>query len=163
MLRDGSTCLESNRGFTLMEALIYIFLLSILIVGVFAALFNIVQGMELVRGKVTVQEEGNFILRKIDWALTDVSVISSPLAGPPTGTLKVMKGGNQIDIQPNGDKVEIREGGVGSSFLTLSTDNVKVSNLQFQYISPSGGSPAGVTASFTIDGLPFEITKHIRK
>ena len=96
-----------------------------------------------------------------DW----VQTITTPTASTtPTLNLQVKKyDGNTIYIRLNASKIEIRESINGTTYLPITTDNVKVSNLEFKYLSATGSGPAGITATAIINKIPFTITKYLRK
>ena len=130
---------KKSAGFTLIETLIYIALFTVLMSSAFITAYQLIQGTDVLNAKSVNQEEVNFVLRKINWALTGVETINTPtLSTPYSDTLTVTKyGGNQIDIKLNAGKIELRDGVLGV-FLPITTDNVKVTTLQFQYIKPVG-------------------------
>ena len=61
-----------QRGFTLVEVIIYIALLAFLLGSGVAASFYIVDSAEKNKSDVNAEAEAHFFLRKIEWALTDV-------------------------------------------------------------------------------------------
>ena len=61
---------KKNAGFTLIEVIIYIGLFAIVIGGGMLATYSIIQSTSAGTNQVILQEEANFLLRKIDWALT---------------------------------------------------------------------------------------------
>ena len=61
----------------------------------------------------------------------------------------------------NANKIEINENGVG--YIAITTINVKPTCLEFTDIPAAGSAPPGITATTTIDGKDFSITKYIRK
>lgn len=72
-----------TKGFTLIETLVYLALLSLVFTGLFAAGFAIVESLDAMKTRAIVQEEGNFIMAKLNWAVTNAKsadVIASPLA-----------------------------------------------------------------------------------
>ena len=159
-----------QKGFTLLEVIIYIALFSILIGGAFVAAFQLIDGSRELSVKDTLQDEGNFVMRKISWALTSVdpAVATIPSSGTSPNLRVTKYDGNQIDICLDSNKIKIRQGGGAGScsnpaFLPLTTDNVSVSSLQFDYLTPVGLEPAGITATTIINGVTFTITKYMRK
>ena len=167
----------NNKGFTLLEVIIYIALFSLLMGTAFATAYQLIADSGKLSVKATIQEEGNFVMRKINWALTgitnDIGDITSPqTVSPyaPSDTLSIKKWvlGTKVPVEIEYDAVNfsIAKEGAGPS-LPITTENVKVTNLQFQFIPESGSGPAGITATATItkDGVPFlfTITKYIRK
>ncbi len=150
----------NDRGFTLIETVIYIALLSLLLSGTLLAAYGLLSGADRVNANTTVADEGTFVLRKIEWALSSIKSIDTPLAGTST-TLTVHKTGyarNPITIRWNAARssVEIAEG--AGNALSLTTGNVLVTKLEFKYLSP-----AGIAATAVIDGATFITTKYIRK
>ncbi len=146
--------MKKSRGFTLIETIIYIALFSLLIGTAFITAYQIIDGSSRLNRKNITQEEGNFVLRKINYALTGISSFTNT-----PNTLHTNKyNGNQIDIKLAPTKIKMTESSGPSDFIT--TDNVSVSSLQFTGIA---GTPAGITATVTIDGVNFSITKYLRK
>lgn len=162
-----STDFKKNLGFTLIETVIYIALLGLIMGGTLMATYGLLEGVGSLGSKTVVQGEGNFVLRKLSWAFSDMSVAPTVSGSGCIQTVSVSKTGyakNPIEFQRNAasSSIEIHEGGSGA-YLPLTTENVAVSCLQFQIIPPVGGAPAGVVASTTIDGINFAITKYLRK
>ncbi len=164
-----------NKGFTLIEVIIYIALFSILMGGAYIVAFQLIDNSGKLNTRNTVQGEGNFVMRKLDWALTSVdpSFTTTPSSGT-TSNLRVKKyDGTKVEVCLDSNKIKIHEGTFGSctdpDYLPITTDNiiVKASSLSFQYILASGSGPFGITANFTITSngvdFPFTITKYIRK
>jgi hypothetical protein len=60
-----------NKGFTILEMVIYIALFSIIIGGGMTAAYQIIGGGYADTNHVILQEEANFLMRKIDWAVSD--------------------------------------------------------------------------------------------
>lgn len=157
----------NNRGFTLIEVIIYITLFSLILGSAFVIAYQLIEGSSKLSTKSTVQAEGNFVLRKLNWALTGLDPDSAPVISGSacSQTLSVDKTDpsvDTVDIRLNeidGVKyIEIQENEEG--FNPITTINVLVSCLKF---SPISGTPAGITASFEINGSPFSITKYVRQ
>jgi prepilin-type N-terminal cleavage/methylation domain-containing protein len=166
---------HSSKGFTLIEVIIYIALFSILIGGAFIVAFQLIDSSGKLNAKNTVQSEGNFVMRKLSWALTSVDpgITTTPSLGT-TSNLRVTKyDGTKVEICFDSNKIKIHEGTFSSctdsDYLPITTDNVtvKTGSLNFTFIPATGSGPFGITASFTITqngvDFPFTITKYIRK
>jgi len=149
-----------SRGFTLIEAIIYVGLFGLLIGGSMLSVNQILQASNQVNTKATVQQEEDFVLRKIHWALSGASAISVP---SQTALTVTRYDSNTVNFQLNGTAIEMRESAIGPTYLPITTTNVNVSGLKFTYIPPSGTGPAGLTASTTINGLDASTTIYIRK
>ncbi len=159
--------MKKNTGFTLIEVIIYIGLFSLLLGTAFVACFQLIDGSGKLSTKNTTQEEGNFVMKKFNWALTSINLGSAPIITgsgcnqslsivksdtsitPVVLRLNVISGVRYIEIGKN-----------GGVFYPITTSNVVVSCLKFINIA---GTPSGVTAIATIDGLDFNVTKYIRK
>lgn len=157
-----------QKGFTLLEMMIYVALFSLIMIGSLITAWELIRTSQMTSERVTIEEEGNFVMRKMSWALTGVSSISIPSAlATTTNTLVVNKYGfstNPITIRYNSasSSIEIQEG-TGNPFYPLTTADVSVSGLEFVYREATGLGPTGVVASTTISGIAFTLTKYIRK
>ncbi len=155
-----------TKGFTLIEVVVYIALFSILLGGGFVTAFQLMNGSNKTYINTAIQEEGNFVLKKLEWSLTGLDPANPPsVSGSScTQTLTVTKINhplNPIVVRLNVNTLEISEN--GGAYLPLTTTNVIVSCLKARIISPSGSGPSGVTATTTINGIDFAITKYFRK
>ena len=146
-----------TRGFTLIEVIIYIALFSLLMGTAFVTAYGLIEGTNKLNAKTTVQEEGSFVMRKFNWALTSVSIFSIP---NPNELTLTKYDGNVVNISLSANKIIIKESINGNTPLPITTDNVQVTNLQFQQV---GSNPFGISATATINGTNFIITKYLRK
>ncbi len=143
------------RGFSLIETIIYIALLALLMSGAILVVYQITQSSYLVASKNTTQEEGQFVLRKLEQALvgaSDVSVSGSTLTITrySASTITVgIDGGGDVYLDRNGSLTVADK---------LTTDNVSVDALAF---APHTG-PSGVTVNLTLDGEVFTLTQYVR-
>jgi hypothetical protein len=158
MKKDHKTFLNQNlngQGFTLIETIIYIALFTLLMGAGFSTAFQLIQSGESLNAKTITNSELDFVLRKLDWAMngaSDISVSSNNL-------IITKNGSDSVEIGLNIDsKIYIKENG-GDSIL-LTTDNVKVEDLNFQILS---SAPKGLIASLTIDGISATTTKYLRQ
>lgn len=159
-IAPNMTKYKISSGFTLIETIIYIALLSIIMSGALITSYQLIDGASTLDSKATTQEEGNFVLRKINWALTGAQVIATPIAGCNSALAVSKYDGTSIAIRLSSGKVEISESGVGGAYLPITTENASTTCLKFQLI---GLNPVGITATTTINGIDFVITKYIRK
>jgi len=164
--RDGFTptpkfgvSLQSKRGFTLIEVAVYLGLFAIIMGGVFVVTYQLIEGNERTHSRVLVQEEGNFIQRKLDWALTGATQIIAPTS---TGAvLTIEKDSSTITFSESGGVLEMAEG--AGAPVPLTTDWLTVSGVNFEQVPPSGAEPPAVQATFVIADRTFEFTKYLRK
>lgn len=158
MTRKMMTKTNNQNGFTLIEAILYIGLLSILISGTLLTAYRVMEGSTDISGKFIAQEEANFLLRKIDWALTGISSINVP--SPQTLIVnKVNFSENPITFDLDSGNLRItRDGGTAT---ILNSENILVSDLVFTHINI--GTSEAVKIVFNVNGIPFETIKYIRK
>lgn len=147
-----------TRGFTLIETIVYIALLGLILTGAVVTAYQLAQSSGSVSTNNTLQEEGNFVLMKISWALSGASSFTIPSANELTVT---RYDGTTVEIRLSGTTVEMQEG--GGSFMSITTSNVTVSDLVFTDIPASGTGPEGVTATLTAGGMTFTTTKYLRQ
>src|ERR1041384_4705327 len=116
---------KKHKGFTLIEVIIYIALFSLLMGTAFVTAYQLIDGTQKLNVKTTTQEEGNFVMRKLDWALSGISGITTPTVGNISNTLTLTRyDGNTIDIFLTANQVQIKENLTGNT-LPITTNNVK--------------------------------------
>jgi len=153
-----------NRGFTLIETIIYIALFAILMSGAVVAAYNLFEGSDRNESAILIQEEGTFLNRKINWALAGASAAQSSNGGT---TLTVTRPDLAYDvvITGNGATMTIARG--GGDPLGLNSDRFPVespaSGPMFAVQPASDGRPPSVTTSFVIRGKPFVFRTYVRQ
>lgn len=168
---------ESGAGFTLIETLVYIVLFAIVIGGGMTATYQIIQATDANYNHVILQDEANFLFRKIDWALIGIIGITTPPNTIPTNNLVVNK---TVNNTPATLTFETHDSDSTcpinylclkqSSAVPLNSSSLAFSNPLFTRTIVSG-KPDSITASFTLttaqNGRPatqnFSITKYLRK
>ncbi len=138
-------------GFTLIETLIYIVLFSIIIGGGMIAAYQIVEGTERTESKTILEQDANFILRKINWVLT--------------GAISVDTSGTVLNV----DSISFALTGPGLTMngFPLNSSRVKISG-SFQIITDLV-KPKKIITTFTAtssDGKisqQFTSTKYLRQ
>lgn len=152
---------KTNAGFTLIETLIYVALFVIMLGGSLGAVYQIIQSSNAANAKMIMNDEANFLLRKINWALAGASNVSVPTpqkltvykATPPPG-------GNPIVFDLNGGNLRIARG-TGAPTV-LNSANISVASLSFQKIAEAG-RPDAIKTSFKINSQEFETLKYLRQ
>lgn len=164
--------MNRRSGFTLIETLVYLFLFAIIIGGAIVSVFNIFQLSERTQTKTIVQEEGDFLLAKIDWALTGIQAVTAPAPGSSGTVLSVNKlsgVSNPLLLILSGTKLQIQKGVAAP--ITLNNGNIVVSALTFTHIG-SGSNQESLEASFTLTtrtatgqifSQDFSTAKYLRK
>jgi hypothetical protein len=149
---------HNNKGFTLLEAIIYVGLLGILLTGLFVSINPFLDGAARITARVAAEGEAAFILRKIDWALTtkitdDGDSITSPSAGGATTSIL------SIDPDPGGE-VRFEQSGdylmyVDSTGSTeLNPERVPITDFSVTHVATGEAElPRYVEVYFKADGI----------
>lgn len=130
----------THKGFTLIEAIVYLALFSILIGGGVVAAYSLFDAVTRAGTRTMLQEETDFLLSKIDWTLSGAEAVTVPAAGAKGGALTVVKwsapGGNPVIIAKNGDNLTLSEGGGVAT--PLNNTNVSVTGISFSHVADPG-------------------------
>ena len=142
-----------RKGFTLIEFLIYIAIVSSILVLMSGFLWNIVFGNIKETAYQEVQQNGRFALTKISQEIKKATGIISPAnPGDVSDSLTVlMADGSNTIFSVTGDKLRITQGSPSVSFY-LTSDEVKIINLQFTNLSYPN-TPGTVRTEMTIEYL----------
>ncbi len=143
------------KGLTLIETIIYIALLGILMVGAISTVYSLIESGVATTGSSTTQDEGNFVLAKISWALSQQDSVLVPSSGFSNTLTLITEDGTSVSMRKTGTVVEMRVD--TGSYLPLTSLNVTVEDLGFAYTNNV------FSASTTIDGKTFEIHRFLRK
>ena len=146
------------RAFTLIETIIYIALFGFIMGSVLLSVYAMVQSGDQFANRNAASDEGMFVMAKLDWALRSLGSVTTPSSGYGTSLSVTRSDGTQVDVRLSSGVIEMRIN--SGSYLPLTTSNVKVTSLGFSTIS---GSPTGVEASTTIQGMSFMTRRYIRK
>lgn len=111
---------------------------------------------------VSIEEEANFILKKISWAVNDVDNIILPLPNTENQVLSVNKNSftpNPVKIGLNNNRITIERGSSPEKF--LSNERFNITDLNFSLSEDVTGTYL-LNASFLINGREFKLTRKIR-
>lgn len=146
---------KNSAGTTLIEILIYIALFSIVMAGGTVGAYQVIQSSNRTSDKNILEQDANFILRKMDWALTGATL----LVIPNPQKLVVTTSSSSVTFTLSG--ADFQKDGA-----PLNSSRIKISNLSFA--APSATGKPGVTMKFTAktfdDKLSqtFSMTKYLR-
>jgi prepilin-type N-terminal cleavage/methylation domain-containing protein len=155
--------MRKQQGFTLIEVLIYLGLFAVLMSGMLFSVLLIVEGGHRSQAKVTLQQEGDFIMSKLNQALNEAKTLTV------TGTeldVEMWTGPNLVFDTSSGNLTLDSGGGA----LPLNNTNTQVSGLNFTH-QGAGTSQEILTATLTLntrteDGKvvseDFETTKYLK-
>jgi len=148
--------LKKNKGITLIETLVYVALFMLLIGAGMISAFYLIDSSERNKSDLSVTTESQFLLRKIDWALTGADSVS--VSGV---VLTTNKPGLVVEIDLSGNRARLRRNGGGWEYLTA--ERVLVENSVFTYVDEISPRPDSIEVSFTANGKEFEMIKYLRK
>lgn len=168
--------MKKQNGFTLIETLVYLALFTIIIGGALVGVYQIIQGTNATQKKIVIEEEGNFLVRKLNWALTNATAINSPGSPGVAGTgdtLSLTKSDltpseNPLVFSVSSGNLQLKRG--DASMIALNGNNVTITNFNVVHSVPPGKTES-VAISFTvvssINGVTntqnFQTTKYLRQ
>ena len=148
------TRLEPYRGFTLIEALVYIGLFSLLIGGAVVGAFGIFEAVERGGTITMLQDESDFLISKTEWALSGAQAVTAPALGSSGNSLSVVKYdtsfGNPLVVSLSGANLTLSRAG-GTPAL-LNNTNVQVMSVVFTHAAAAGNglAPESVQTVLTL-------------
>lgn len=147
-----------NRGTTFIEVIFYIAIFSVVIGAVLMALYSILDSRDAYLARTDVEEEANFLTKKIKWVLSNASVINQPSSGATSTALSVNRwnfANNPVVIGLNNNDLGISY--AGGATTTLNSGNVMISDLVFQQINGYNNSAVNVrfNAAYRLNNLKF--------
>lgn len=156
--------MNNTKGFTLIEVLIYSALIAIIISGSLIAVYQIIESNDSVKNKIITEQEANFLLFKIGWALTGATAINIPAIGEASSTLSINKANyskNPIIFDLNSNNLRIKKGLENPAI--LNSQNTAINSLVFEHLAPDGSGPEGLKISIVINDKLFATTAYLRK
>ena len=153
---------HKEKGFTLIEALLYAGLFAFIMTGLLVSVYMIIQATTNSGGQLLADDEASFILRKMDWAMTSMTTIHFPNETQTGYVLAIQQQGIGLtQFQLNNGNIEIST--AGGPYYPLDSDEVEASNLTFYHQPASGTKPAAIVAEFDLNGIHYTTTKYVRK
>jgi type II secretory pathway pseudopilin PulG len=164
---------QNNVGITLIETVVYIALFAIIIGGAITAAYSMIESQGRNQTQGMVEEEGNFILEKIDWALTGATAVSVSASSQFLINRDGISDADNPLIFYNVGGNMYMERGVATS-TQLNNSNVTITNTVFTNATSSydGIVPESAGVTFTANvhtpnGLlyseTFSTVKYLRK
>lgn len=148
----------NKKGFVLIEMIIYIALFSIMIGGLVVTAFQLMQSGNKTGSRIVVQEEMNFVLRKIDWTLTGASDIS--VSGDQK---KLTITNSNLPVSPITIEFDSINNKIKLDNQDITTVNIHIDSLIFTYLPPVGSSFKGVKIDIVINGQTATLTNYLKK
>lgn len=139
----------TNRGFTLLEILIYSTIVTLFLTAGLLVTYNIIDYSDRANANRELTENEKFLVQKVFWVLQSNSAINSPLSNATGTSLSVNKlsySFNPLVISLSGGVVNLVS---GATTTPLTNRFVTASNLVFTRRNFSGNDLITVTAVLT--------------
>ncbi len=137
-----------RAGFTLIETLVYLALYAVIILGMLTAAYSLLEFNAHNETAAMVAEEGDYLLAKINTAISGAASIRSP-ADSGTTLSVIDTDGLATTIEADSSGIRIQEN--RAAFQTLNNGDVSVVDLVFVH-THTGNSfdPESISVSFTL-------------
>jgi type II secretory pathway component PulJ len=132
-----------EKGFTLLETMIYLALFALIIGGGLLAVFQILQGSGSNENQILVLEEANFLMHKIDSALTGASNITVS-----ENSFSVVKDSALLKFSAVDKNLNIKRN--AEPEIIINSSRMAISNVSMEKLEGSSSQPDGIRIGFTI-------------
>jgi Tfp pilus assembly protein FimT len=148
------TIKRSQKGFTLVELVLYVSICSILLLAI-SSFLSFLLGARVRSQTITeVNQQGFQVMSLITQTIRNGRSIQIPSMGTSSSTLSVTTGNallNPTIFDLSSSTLEIKEG--SKAAIPLTNSRVLVSGLTFQNVSSGSSTEKIVRISFTIDSV----------
>lgn len=157
---------NDRSGFTLIEVVVYLALFGILFTGAVTGAYSILESTGRNYTRAVMQEEGEFLLAKINWAVSNASTAQVPEGGVLMATVA----GIDLEFKLSGTDLVLSRDAAAALPLNGSEVTINSDSLYFVDIT-AAGSP-GIKYGFDLAGKTsegyemvssFESTAYLRK
>lgn len=154
-------------GFTLIESVIYLALFAIIIGGGMTAAYQIIVATQAAHNHIILNQEANFLIKKIDWGLHGATGIS---ASGSTLTMTNTISGNptQLVFSKDGAVLMLKRG--SGAAMALNSSGVLVDSVSFVKNAGLNGAPDSIVITLSLTTFQygtntsqtFSITQYVR-
>lgn len=144
--------IKQQQGFTLIETLVYLALVSGILLVATSFAWNIINSRTKAFSVQEVEQNGRFITQKISGAIKDANSIVFPLTGNTANSLdlEMNDGGTEtISIDLNGDNLEWQQD--AGPIISLNSNQVKITNMEFVNLSTVNNRSRNIKLLMTIE------------
>lgn len=149
-----------NKGFTLLETIIYLALFSVLMSGALTAVYSLLQSGTQNLAAISIQEEGMFINRKLSWALGGATAVTTPDSHTLIITRSDLGIQSPLTITEQDGMFTIARGGGAS--LPFSNIFLTLANSTIAQTPAHNGLPALIQIRYTINSIPFVFEAYLK-
>ena len=143
---------KKNKGFTVIELLLYLAIFSMLLVVMFQLFTAIIDVQLESSGSSSVDQDGLYILSRFTRDIQRANSITTPVASSSASTLAVVISGDTLTFAQASSNLTLSDAALGTSN-QLNGEGTTISNLLFSRLasSQSAGLEA-ITISFRLTG-----------
>jgi prepilin-type N-terminal cleavage/methylation domain-containing protein len=150
----------NTQGFTLLETLIYIALFSVLMTGTLVTVYELLLSSEHNKLALAIQEEGTFLQRKINWALSGATTVTVSNAETLIITRPDLNSESPLVLRFGGGRVYLKRGGEDEA--VLIGEAFVLSDVSITTIPAVGLIPTQVRVGYKINGVSFMYEVYLR-
>ena len=148
------TISQSQKGFTLVELVLYVSICSILLLTISSFLSFLLGARVRSQAITEVNQQGFQIMSLITQTIRNGRSIQAPGIGTSSSTLSITTGNTVLNptiFDVSSTTLRVKEG--SKTPVSLSNSRVKVSALIFQNVSSGSSTEKIIRISFTIDSV----------
>ncbi len=148
-----------QKGFTLIEIIIYSALIAIIIGYALGGAYSLIQDSDRLNNRAVIDEEANFILKKIGWALSSLEQITTPASGASGQGLTISRynfASNPVSFALNSGNLTMRT--ASGPAIILNNDRTEINSLVFEHFDAVPNKPDGVKTTISINGRVYAMT-----
>ncbi len=146
---------NKNKGFTLIEVLIFMGIFSILILVMFQLLTSIFDVQLESQSTSAVSKDGRYILNRLTYDIKNSAIVTSPSSGSQGQSLVISDGNTTYTYSLSNGNLTLTNSITGTSD-QLNSVNTLVSSLNFLTLSDTNTQNKTVTVSFTVNSKVIE-------
>jgi Tfp pilus assembly protein PilE len=135
-----------NKGFTLIETIVYLALFALVISGIVTSMYDLYDITGRNQSKALLQEEKDFLSAKIGMTLQNIDPTKT--ISPAANSAGAFLSATSFDGTTN--TISLASGQLLLNALPLNNTNVTISNLVFIHSYAGGANPESIEAGFTI-------------
>lgn len=149
------------RGFTLIEAIIYIALTSLIVGGVIAGTYPLFTNTESSVKSAHRELDAAHVYQKMSYYLNQGGTVTTPSSPGTASSLVVTVAGTAYTFAVADGAVTLREG--SGAVVPLTASRLSVTSMSVVRTAGAGGAPDALSVQFVIDGVtqgPY--TRYVR-
>ncbi len=138
---------DSNKGFTLIETLLYMIIVVFIVTSVVGLGISLTQTARQVEIENELNANARFVVQKLDWLLHGATGINSPAIGVHGNSLSLNTASTSLNpfvIDLSGNAIRLKVGSAAP--VNITNSDVKVTSLSFDVYSFSSNTKNTIRA-----------------